>query len=102
MSDQADDIAALAKGGRTNVAGFVMRLVARMPFLFIAGRIYGPDLVGRFALAVVVVELAALVATLGLKRGLAQALSETDRPHVHVVWDAMAVAFVVSMIASAV
>ncbi|HEX7656210.1 MAG: lipopolysaccharide biosynthesis protein [Sphingomonas sp.] len=79
-----------------------MRLVARMPFLFIAGRIYGPDLVGRFALAVVVVELAALVATLGLKRGLAQALSETDRPHVHVVWDAMAVAFVVSMIASAV
>ncbi|TPG20595.1 lipopolysaccharide biosynthesis protein [Sphingomonas koreensis] len=79
-----------------------MRLVARMPFLFIAGRIYGPDLVGRFALAVVVVELAALVATLGLKRGLAQALSDTDRPHVHVVWDAMAVAFVVSMIASAV
>lgn len=102
MSQPDDDIAALAKGGRTNVAGFVMRLVARMPFLFIAGRIYGPDLVGRFALAVVVVELAALVATLGLKRGLAQALSETDRPHVHVVWDAMAVAFVVSMIASAV
>ena len=97
-----DDIAALAKGGRTNVAGFVLRLVARIPFLFIAGRLYGPDLVGRFALAVVVVELAALVATLGLKRGLAQALAKADRPHVHVVWDAMAVAFVVSLIASAV
>jgi O-antigen/teichoic acid export membrane protein len=97
-----DDIAALAKGGRTNVTGFVLRLFARIPFLFIAGRIYGPELVGRFALAVVVVELAALVATLGLKRGLAQALAKADRPHAHVVWDAMAVAFVVSLIASAV
>ncbi|MCM8730417.1 lipopolysaccharide biosynthesis protein [Hephaestia sp. GCM10023244] len=96
------DIAALAKGGRTNVGGFVLRLIARLPFLFIAGRLYGPDLVGRFALAVVVVELAALLATLGLKRGLAQALANTDRPHVHVVWDAMALAFVMSLLASAV
>lgn len=97
-----DDIAALAKGGRTNVAGFVLRLFARIPFLFIAGRLYGPELVGRFALAVVVVELAALVATLGLKRGLAQALAKADRPHVHVVWDGMAVAFIVSLFASVV
>ena len=85
---------ALAKGGRTNIAGFALRLLARLPFLFIAGRLYGPDIVGRFALAVVVVEFAALVATLGLKRGLAQALTGTDRPHVDVAWDAMAVAFV--------
>jgi O-antigen/teichoic acid export membrane protein len=98
-TDKAD-IAALAKGGRTNVAGFVLRLIARLPFLFIAGRLYGPELVGRFALAVVVVELAALLATLGLKRGLAQALATTTRPHVHVVWDAMALAFVMSLIAS--
>ena len=97
----ADDIAILAKGGRTNVAGFAMRLVARLPFLFIAGRIYGADRVGRFALAVVVVELAALVATLGLKRGLARALSETDRPHVDVAWDALAVALVASLVTSA-
>jgi len=96
------DIDALAKGGRTNVAGFILRLAARIPFLFIAGRLYGPDLVGRFAIAVVVVELAALLATLGMKRGLAQALAATDRPHVHVVWDAMALALVASLIASAV
>lgn len=101
-SSPDDDIAALAKGGRTNVFGFVLRLLARLPFLFIAGRVYGPETVGRFALAVLVVELAALLATLGLKRGLAQALSSTDRPHVHVVWDAMVVAFVVSVAASAV
>ncbi len=98
---QTKDIDALAKGGRTNIAGFVLRLAARIPFLFIAGRLYGPDLVGRFALAVVVVELAALVATLGLKRGLAQALSSSDQPHVCVVWDALAVAFVMSIAASA-
>jgi O-antigen/teichoic acid export membrane protein len=98
----SQDLATLAKGGRTNILGFVLRLLARLPFLFIAGRLYGPDLVGRFAIAVVVVELAALLATLGLKRGLAQALSKTDRPHAHVVWDAMAVAFVLSLIASAV
>lgn len=98
----SDDIAALAKGGRTNFFGFVLRLAARLPFLFIAGRLYGPEIVGRFALAIVVVELAALLATLGLKRGLAQALASTDRPHSHVVWDGMVVAFVVSMIASAV
>ena len=99
---QSKDIDALAKGGRTNIAGFVLRLAARIPFLFIAGRLYGPDLVGRFALAVVVVELAALVATLGLKRGLAQALSSSDQPHVCVVWDALALAFILSIAASAV
>ncbi|MFN4096447.1 MAG: lipopolysaccharide biosynthesis protein [Sphingomonas sp.] len=98
---QNDDLNALAKGGRTNIFGFFLRLLARLPFLFIAGRLYGAETVGRFALAVVVVELAALLATLGLKRGLAQALASTDRPHAHVVWDGMVVAFVVSMLASA-
>lgn len=102
MTQAPDDIAALAKGGRTNIFGFLLRLLARLPFLFIAGRLYGPDIVGRFALAVVVVEFAALVATLGLKRGLAQALTATDKPHVCVVWDAMAVAFVASILASAI
>ncbi|MBB5711174.1 lipopolysaccharide biosynthesis protein [Sphingomonas xinjiangensis] len=98
----SEDISALAKGGRTNVFGFLLRLLARLPFLFIAGRVYGPDIVGRFALAVVVVELAALLATLGLKRGLAQALTNEDRPQSWVVWDAMAVALVASLIGTAV
>ncbi|RDE04735.1 lipopolysaccharide biosynthesis protein [Sphingomonas aracearum] len=78
-----------------------MRLVARLPFLFIAGRVYGPDAVGRFALAVVVVELAALIATVGLKRGLAQALTSSDQPHACVVWDALALTFVVSLLLGA-
>jgi len=97
-----DDIAALARGGRTNFFGFLLRLAARLPFLFIAGRIYGPELLGRFAYAILIVEFAAQLATLGLKRGLAQQLSTTDKPHVCVVADAMLVAFIASAVASVV
>ncbi len=96
------DIAALAKGGRTNFFGFLLRLAARLPFLFIAGRFYGPELLGRFAYAVIVIELAAQLATLGLKRGLAQQLSTTDQPHVCVVSDGLLAAFIASAVASAI
>lgn len=72
------DIAALAKGGRTNFFGFLLRLAARLPFLFIAGRLYGPEALGRFASALVVVELVALICSMGEKRGLAQRLSDGE------------------------
>ncbi|MEQ1725451.1 MAG: lipopolysaccharide biosynthesis protein [Sphingopyxis sp.] len=93
-----DDVAALAKGGRTNLIGFVLRLVARLPFLYFAGRWYGAEALGRFAYAVLVVEFAAQLATLGLKRGLAQLLSscDADDAHAGVVWDAMFVTTVAS------
>ncbi|HET7709224.1 MAG TPA: oligosaccharide flippase family protein [Sphingomicrobium sp.] len=86
------DLAALARGGRINFFGFVLRLAARLPFLFIAGRIYGAEALGRFAYAILIVEFAAQLATLGLKRGLAQQLAHTDRPHTCVVWDALLIA----------
>ena len=97
-SKDQDDIAALAKGGRTNIFGFLLRLAARLPFLFIAGRVYGAEALGRFAYAVLVVEFVAQIATLGLKRGLAGALSQTERPHGHVVADAMFVTFVAALV----
>ncbi len=90
------DLAALAKGGRTNFFGFLLRLAARLPFLFIAGRLYGADALGRFAYAVLVVELAAQLATMGLKRGLAQQLTRGGRPDAHVVADALLLSFIVS------
>ena len=98
---ERDDLAALAKGGRTNVLGFLMRLGARIPFLLVAGRLYGADALGRFALAVLVVEFAAQLATLGLKRGLAEQLSAKDRPDTHIVYDGLLVTFLASAVASA-
>lgn len=83
------DIQALAKGGQTNFLGFLLRLAARMPFLFIAGRLYGAEALGRFALALVVVELSAQLCTLGQKRGLAQRLAQEDQHPANAVADAM-------------
>lgn len=95
------DIAALAKGGRTNVFGFLLRLVARIPFLFIASRLYGAAAMGRFASALVMVEFAGMLATLGQKRGLAQRLAEEHEHPANAVADAMLVATVLALIASA-
>jgi O-antigen/teichoic acid export membrane protein len=96
------DIEALAKGGRTNFFGFLLRLAARLPFLFIAGRWYGADVLGRFAYATIIVEFAGQLATMGLKRGLAQQLATTKRDHVCVVWDGLLVGWVASIIAAGV
>jgi O-antigen/teichoic acid export membrane protein len=96
-----NDLAALARGGRINFFGFLLRLAARLPFLLIAGRMYGAEALGRFAYAVLVVEFVAQLATLGLKRGLAQQLSKTDKPHVCITWDALLVAFAASVVGMA-
>ncbi len=101
-SKSGEDLRALARGGRTNFFGFLLRLAARLPFLFIAGRWYGAEALGRFAYAIIIVEFVATLATLGLKRGLAEQLSSTDRPHVHVVWDALLVAALASGVAAVV
>jgi len=92
-------MAALARGGRINFFGFCLRLAARLPFLFIAGRIYGAEALGRFAYAILIVEFAAQLATLGLKRGLAQQLAHTDKPHACVAWDGLIVAALGSALA---
>jgi O-antigen/teichoic acid export membrane protein len=99
MAETPSDIGTLAKGGRTNIGGFAIRLIARMPFLFVAGRLYGPDAVGRYALAVVVIELGALIATLGLKRGLALALAKASeaRDEAGIVWDALLLALIAAL-----
>lgn len=100
--DGTGDIQALAKGGRTNFIGFLLRLAARLPFLFIAGRLYGADALGRFASALVLVELAALVCSMGEKRGLAQRLTEGDDEPVNLVFDGLLLALILSGVAATV
>lgn len=102
-----DDMAALAKGGRTNTMGFVIRLVARIPFIIIATRLYGAEALGRFASALVLIEVLALICSLGEKRGLAQRLTEDGpnhgnpdgQPEVNLVYDGMVLALIWSGIA---
>ncbi len=101
-----DDIAQLAKGGRANTLGFVIRLIARVPFLVIATRLYGAEALGRFASAMVLIEIVALVCSLGEKRGLAQRLSEgageNRAAETNLVYDGILLALVYSAIAAAV
>ena len=98
------DIATLAKGGRTNAMGFIIRLLGNLPFLFIGYRVYGIDEMGRFAAAFVVIEIFALICSLGEKRGLAQRLSHADdagagKP-ANTVFDGMLAALVASLLAA--
>ncbi len=88
-----EDMQALAKGGRTNTFGFVLRLAARIPFLLIATRLYGPEALGRFASAFVMIEILALICSLGEKRGLAQRLTDSDSPKVNLIFDGLLLAF---------
>ena len=86
------DMASLARGGRLNIFGFVLRLAGQIPFLFIAGQIYGPARLGRFAYAVLAVEFAAQLAAFGLRRALAQLLANAKKPQAAIVADALLVA----------
>jgi O-antigen/teichoic acid export membrane protein len=100
----AEDLAQLAKGGRTNTLGFVVRLIARIPFLVIATRLYGAEALGRFASAMVLIEIIALICSLGEKRGLAQRLSEgageNRSAETNLVWDGILLALLYSAAAS--
>ena len=104
--DGRDDMTTLVKGGRTNTLGFVIRLIGGIPFLFLGYRLYGVEEMGRFASAVVVVELFALICALGEKRGLAQRLtqgSEVDgQRRVNLVFDGMLASLIISTLVVAV
>ncbi len=93
----AAETAALARGGRTSFIGYVLRLAARFPFLFIAGRLYGAEALGRFAYATMVVELVAMFATLGLKRGLAEDMASRPGHEAHALYDALLVSLVAGL-----
>ena len=103
-AEGSGDIAALARGGRTNFFGFLLRLAGNLPFLFIAGRLYGPTALGRFASALVIVELMGMLCTLGEKRGLAQRLSDSEEAGdpSHIVADGLLMALLTAAAAGAI
>ncbi len=99
------DMATLAKGGRQNTMGFVVRLLARIPFLIIAARYYGEDALGRFASAFILIEIIALICSLGEKRGLAHRLRENGRDdpqqETNLVYDGLLLGLIFSLVAVA-
>jgi len=95
-------MATLARGGRLNIFGFVLRLAGMVPFLFIGGRIYGAASLGRFAYAVLVVEFAAQIAALGLRRGLAQLIADAKKPQSCIIADSLLVAALGSAVGMAI
>ncbi len=111
LAESARETAELARGGRTSFFGYVLRLAARFPFLFIAGRMpaYGAEALGRFAYATMDVELVALLATLGLKRGLAEDMARRgaaapDRAtaEAHALYDSLLLTLIAAAIGTAV
>lgn len=100
MSEGAkSDSRALAKGGLTNFSGFLLRLGARFPFLMLAARLYGAEELGQFAYATMVAELAAALATIGLKRGLANELARNEMPESHVIADSLLLSMLFGVLA---
>jgi len=55
------------RGSLLNIGGFLLRMVSRVPFLFIAGQLYGARLYGEWVLATALIESAAVVGTFGFK-----------------------------------
>ena len=66
----------LARGAGVNYLGFVARLGARAPFLFLAGLLYGEARFGIYTFGVTLVETAAALALFGMKRSLFKFMSE--------------------------
>lgn len=96
------DMADLARGGRLNIFGFVLRLAGIFPFIFIGSRIYGAAALGRFAYAVLAVEFGAQLAAFGLRRALAQLLANAKKPQPSIVADALLVAAIGAAIGTAI
>ena len=64
------------RGAQASAAGFVVRLAARLLFLLVGGRLFGPAAFGAFAVAVATVELIVDAGSLGTKKTAFQLLED--------------------------
>ncbi|MDT8369176.1 MAG: oligosaccharide flippase family protein, partial [Longimicrobiales bacterium] len=65
-----DDTRDLARGAGVNYLGSVARILPRVAFLVLAGRLYGEEGFGAYTFGVTVVETAAALALFGMKRSI--------------------------------
>ncbi len=68
----------IKRGSTLSILGFLVRLSARVPFLLIAGRLYGTSAYGEYVLLTAIVETVALLSTFGLKRTIFNFMAEGD------------------------
>lgn len=89
----------ILRGGLSAGGGLAIRLGARLIFLAIAAQLFGAALFGAFSLAVAVVELAAAVAGLGMKRYLFKLLEEPgERLQGHLLVDSVLLVSLVGLL----
>jgi hypothetical protein len=93
----------ILRGGRSAALGFLIRLAARLFFVFIAGRLFGVALFGAFSIAVAVVELAVTIGGAGMKRQLFKLLDEGHhlRSPPHILVDGIVLVFAASFLCAA-
>ncbi|MBF9150972.1 lipopolysaccharide biosynthesis protein [Novosphingobium jiangmenense] len=96
----------IARGAGSNALSFVIRFAARASFLYVGARLYGAANYGVFTMASAMVELAAPVASLGLKRMIFPWLEEATqgeqpRGATHVLLDALLLATLSGLVVSA-
>lgn len=81
MAESPEDIAHnnqkdLLKGAAANLSGFIIRLGARLPFLFVVALLYGKEIFGQYLFAVTVVETSTAIILFGFKRSLFHFLND--------------------------
>lgn len=90
----------ILSGAVSTGAGFLVRFGARILFLLVAGRLFGPVLFGAFALALAVVEASISLGGLAMKKLLFQMLDDRAEqpgsPPFHMVLDAALLVFLTS------
>ncbi|MCF8474355.1 MAG: polysaccharide biosynthesis C-terminal domain-containing protein [Emcibacter sp.] len=66
----------LLKGAAANLFGFIARLGARLPFLFVVALLYGKIIFGQYLFAVTIVETLTAIILFGFKRSLFHFLND--------------------------
>jgi len=75
-SSAEKDTRDLARGAGVNYIGSIARILPRLIFLLLAGRLYGEEGFGIFTFGITVVETAAALALFGMKRSLFRFMSD--------------------------